>query len=151
MTIVKPCLSILDAQDLYFMSYGGVKAEVSVAFGITLTRSGAILARSTVFSREVLLTQITWSTVRRLHCNILLMWIDAASAKPKSEWSVKQLLMPMVPAWNMLSWHKLEVVWWPCTMLIRYRIKMARTSGNAVSHVGSVTEPGGSLAAKMGK
>lgn len=73
MTMVNPSLSILEAHDLYFMSYGGVNAEVSVALGITLTRSGAIFARSTVFYREVLLTQITWSTVRRLHCSTLLI------------------------------------------------------------------------------
>ena len=128
----------------YRIAAGGVKLAVSVALGITDTRCGAIFARSTVFSRLVFETQMTWSTHRSDHSSTLLMWMDAASAKPKSEWSVKHTLSPSVPAWKRASWHKFEVVWCPCTSVIRSRRKMSRSSGSPAHRVGSVTVPGGS-------
>jgi hypothetical protein len=45
-----------------------------------------------VFSRLVWLTQITAFTSDRAAFNILLVAMEAASAKPKSEWSVKTAL-----------------------------------------------------------
>ena len=36
------------------------------------------------------------------------MIIELASANPKREWSVKMALMPMVRAWNIASWARVE-------------------------------------------
>jgi hypothetical protein len=58
--------------------------------GRTLTPAGArqpggSTART---SRHVFETQIAWSMSASVKVSILLMWMLAASAKPKSEWSV---------------------------------------------------------------
>lgn len=61
----------------------GRKLEATTALGMTDTMSGSREARRTVFSLQVWLTQMTWSTSLRVNLSNLLVKILAASAKPK--------------------------------------------------------------------
>ena len=56
--------------------------------GMTWQSSGGMFARSTRFSRHVLLTQMAALTSLSVSESTLLMWMEPASAKPNSEWSV---------------------------------------------------------------
>ena len=53
-------------------------------------------------------TQMTWSISESVYLRSLLVMMLLTSANPKSEWSVKQALMPIVRACKMASWHRLE-------------------------------------------
>ena len=83
--------------------------------------AGSTPALSTVFSLLVCETQMLWSMSHRLQTRTLLRWIDAASAKPSREWSVKQVGIPIVLACMRHSWPITEDAWCPCTMPIRSR------------------------------
>jgi hypothetical protein len=58
-------------------------------------------------------TQTTWSISERVNFRNLFMTILLGSENPKREWSVKQVLRPMVRAWMMASWHMEEKAWCP--------------------------------------
>ncbi len=73
----------------------GVKEAGSMALGMTNTRSAAIPARSTVFSLATFETQMKLRTTFRLITNDLFDKIEERSAKPKSEWSVKTVWIPI--------------------------------------------------------
>lgn len=53
-------------------------------------------------------THMTWFVSDRENWRTLLVSMELASAKPNSEWSVKTVLRPMVLAWNIASWAKVE-------------------------------------------
>jgi hypothetical protein len=81
----------------------GRKFSETTALGMTETISGSSEARRTVFSLQVCETQIMWSTSLKVNLRSLLVRILAASANPKSEWSVKTVRKPMVRAWRIAS------------------------------------------------
>mmetsp|Transcript_7988 Transcript_7988/g.24020 ORF Transcript_7988/g.24020 Transcript_7988/m.24020 type:complete len:260 (-) Transcript_7988:418-1197(-) len=119
----------------------GVKTAVSTALGMTDTRAGSSPARSTVFSLLVWETQMTWSVQVRVKSSTLFMWMAEGSAKPKSEWSVKSTLRPMVPACMSASWQSTLKAWCPCTIVTPSRIQMLRRMGKEDMSVGSDTRP----------
>lgn len=53
----------------------GVNFEGSRAFGMAEIVSGGRVARTTRFSRQVLLTQIAWSTLHMVNFITLFKWI----------------------------------------------------------------------------
>ncbi len=56
--------------------------------------------------REVSATGSLWHLVRTL-----FIWMAEGSLKPKSEWSVKMVLSPIVLACKRPSWHRIEKAW----------------------------------------
>lgn len=67
----------------------GINNVVSTAFGITETFSFKTFALNTVFSFPVCDTHIQWLQSANDISKNLFVKIADASAKPKSEWSVK--------------------------------------------------------------
>lgn len=55
----------------------GVNLDGSIAFGMAEIVSGGSVARTTRFSRQVLLTQIAWSTLHMVNFITLLRWMLA--------------------------------------------------------------------------
>ena len=86
---------------------------------------------------------VQWHTnhkiVQHRTCKILLMWIDATSAKPNKLWSVRHAFKPNARAYMMHSLAMTDVLWCPCTMVMPSRIKMLRNKGKNAHNVGSVT------------
>lgn len=68
------------------------------------------------------------------------MRIVPASAKPKSEWSVKTVRNPMVRACKIASWHRLLRLPWPCTISMRSRMQIFLKMGKNEKTVGNVAE-----------
>jgi hypothetical protein len=79
-----------------------------MALGITDTSEGSKAALKTVFSFEVWETQMTWPASMSANLRSLLVWILDASANPKREWSVKQVLYPIMRPRAIPSRHKTE-------------------------------------------
>lgn len=106
---------------------------------MTETRCGGMHARSTVFSLDVCETHTTWCTSASVNLSTLLVRMDATSAKPKSEWSVKTVGRPIVRACRMASWAMVEKAWWPCTTPMRSSRMMDRSRAKPPKSVGSVS------------
>ena len=75
----------------------GVNFLVSTEFGTTKIFSGSIAALMVKLSLFAWETQIEASARACFHFKTLFIWIEAASAKPNNEWSVKTVLNPI--AW----------------------------------------------------
>ena len=80
---------------------------------MTWTLVGSSAALRTVFSLEVLLTQMTLPTSDSENLISLFVRIELMSANPNREWSVKTQGIPRVRACKIPSWHIAEKAEWP--------------------------------------
>jgi hypothetical protein len=106
---------------------------------MTYTRPGGTQARSTVFSLEVCDTQMAACTSARLNLSTLLVRMEAGSAKPKREWSVKTTRRPMVRACRAASCASVEKAWCAWTRVRRSRRSTRRRAAKPPNTVGRVS------------
>lgn len=79
-----------------------------------------------------------WLVSHKVTVSSLLVSTELRSANPKSEWSVKTVLRPMVLAWNSASWAMAEKELWAWTTVIHSRTNTHLSSGKLWKQVVAV-------------